>query len=144
MNTELRNYLEDGANPQAQAVLALLKGYHEEIVDDTWNDKYHSYDATILVGRYENCREQGYIFTLRYNFNQLLHIAVYEHRNSDRLCVKTFNGTFINTPRAEDVFKPTEGKYDYDKSFKYGAILECTEWIVKIFKNKINEQLENK
>lgn len=115
--TDIRSYINDGANWQAQAVLAYVRSNL---------DLPKSYN--VLVGRYENCREQGYIFTLCNDYMQLLHIAVYEHRNVDNLIIKTFRGQFVNTPRAEDL--KMEDKWDYDTSFDYGKILECGKEVV--------------
>lgn len=122
--TNIYSYLNDGANWQAQCVLSYVRS-HADL----------SNDYAILVGRYENCREQGYVFTLTKRWEQLLHIAVYEHRNSDDIIVKSFKGTFINTPRAEDL--NMEDKYDYDESFNVGNIVDCGKYVVDTFENEI-------
>ena len=114
---DIKTYSNDGANWQAQAVLAYVRSHLD--LPKTYK---------VLVGRYENCREQGYIFTLCKDYLQLLHIAVYEHRNVDSIIIKTFRGQFVNTPRAEDL--GMEDKWDYDTSFDYGKILECGKEVV--------------
>ena len=122
--TNIYSYLNDGANWQAQCVLSYVRS-HADLKED----------YAILVGRYENCREQGYVFTLTKRWEQLLHIAVYEHRNSDDIIVKSFKGTFINTPRAEDL--NMKDKYDYDESFSVGNIVDCGKYVVDTFENEI-------
>lgn len=122
--TNIYSYLNDGANWQAQCVLSYVRS-HADLKED----------YTILVGRYENCREQGYVFTLTKRWEQLLHIAVYEHRNSDDIIVKSFKGTFINTPRAEDL--NMKDKWDYDESFNVGNIVDCGKYVVDTFENEI-------
>lgn len=52
--TNLKNYLEDGANYQAQAVLAFVK--KEGQINDSWNDELRKYEANPQVARWENGR----------------------------------------------------------------------------------------
>jgi len=115
--TDIKHYLNDGANWQAQCVLSYVRSHLD--LPNTYK---------VLVGRYENCREQGYVFTLCKDYLQLLHIAVYEHRNVDSLVIKTFRGQFLNTPRAEDL--KMENKWDYDEDFPYGSVLDCGKMVV--------------
>lgn len=115
--TEIKSYLNDGANWQAQCVLSYVRSHLD--IPKTYK---------VLVGRYENCREQGYVFTLCKDYMQLLHIAVYEHRNMDSLVIKSFRGFFFNTPRAEDL--KMENKWDYDEDFPYGSVLECGKEVI--------------
>ena len=86
MATTIESYLNDGANWQAQSVLSYLRSIRESIVSKTWSDSLRCYEAFIYVGRYENCREQGYVFTISY-MGEYKHYAVYEHRNCDNLVV---------------------------------------------------------
>lgn len=124
--TNIHSYLNDGANWQAQCVLNYVRS-HTDL----------SSEYAIFVGRYENCREQGYVFTLTKRFSQILHIAVYEHRNSDDIIVKSFKGSFLNTPRVEDL--NMKDKYDYDKSFNVGNIVECGEYIIDTFMSEMRK-----
>lgn len=141
----IENYLDDGANWQAQCVLAYLRRYGDGIVQDlTWNEEKERYDGELRVGRCENCREQGYVFSVIYGINQLVHFWVYEHRNSDDLCVVEFEGTFINTPTVNDI--PMRDKYDTTKEFSCGEVIACGEWIVERIKYYINraKSMDNK
>lgn len=122
----IESYLNDGANWQAQCVLSYIRSHNP-----------FSGTIEIQVGRFENCREQGYVFTLVKNFQQIRHYAVYEHRNSDELIVLIQNGFSLNTPNVE--FFESNNKYDYDKSFKCGEIVECGEYILNDMKNLINK-----
>lgn len=122
-------YMEDGANWQAQCVLAYLRSIGNSRVENlTWDKEKHRAEGELRVGRCENCREQGYIFTLIYGVKQLAHFWVYEHRNSDALCVVEFDGFFINTPTINDI--PMKDKYDTTKDFACGDVVKCGEWIV--------------
>lgn len=136
MNINIESYMNDGANWQAQCVLACLRAQVGAITELAWDANAHRSDAEVVVGRYENCREQGYVFSLQYEYKTILHIAVYEHRNSDNLIVIVFKANVINTPNVDVVMKD-RGKYDYTKSFKCGQIEECTEYIV----DKMKEEL---
>ena len=136
-------YLEDGANWQAQCVLAYLRSIGKSEVEYlTWNEEKKRYYVELCVGRCENCREQGYIFTLTYDAKQLVHYWVYEHRNSDNLCVVEFEGNFMNTPTINDI--PMENKYDVTMSFSCGDIVSCGEWIVERIKEYINKEKNEK
>ena len=126
-------YLNDGANWQARGVLAYLSGNWNSLttprrrpVDVELSD---TFDVSVEVGRFENLREQGYVFTLLDGFSRLKSYAVYEHRNSDQLCVLMSKSVTLNTPSVDDMFG-NRGKYDYDKSFGCGCIRECAEWIL--------------
>ena len=115
---KIEDYMNDGADWQAQAVLAYLKGNYA--------------NKDIEVGRYENCREQGYIFTKRKNSKQM-NVAVYEHRNSDMLCVVAFELLTMNTPKNFDVWENMKDKWDVTKSFDCGNIKECATYIEGVF-----------
>jgi len=142
--TQIENYMHDGANWQAQAVLAYLRTTKSNAINETWNEKFHKYDAGVCVGRYENCREQGYIFCVQYNGEQR-NYAVYEHRNSDQLCVVVFNALTMDTPQKELVWDAMgDNKWNYTKAFGFGEIVSCGDYIVEDIKEFINKVQESK
>ena len=122
---DVRNYLNDGANYKAQAVLAIIRGYRDEIAEAAENPN----DVMINVGRFENCREQGYVFMLWYKYRFIKNYAVYEHRNSDAICVLTSDKQTINTPNADDMFGK-RGKYDVHKTFPYNGIILAADYLI--------------
>ena len=126
MNIE--SYMNDGANWQAQCVLVALRANRTRITDIDWNEKFHKPNADINVGRFENCREQGYVFSLIYKYKTICNYLVYEHRNSDDICIKKFEGNFTNTPTIDDA--NMKDKWDYDTSFECGEIIDATDYIV--------------
>lgn len=133
----IESYMNDGANWQAQSVLAYIRsmcGYLKCASDKP---------VSINVGRFENSREQGYVFSLYVYGEQTKHYAVYEHRNSDKLIVLKQDGFTINTPSVEFMFGDRD-KWEYDQSFEYGEIVPCGDWIMndmkKIIKNEENEK----
>jgi len=130
-NIGVKQYLDDGANWQAQAVLAFIRGNEEDILYWGGFDTEHGKNA-IHVGRFENGREQGYVFSLIVDYiNCLKNVVIYEHRNSDALCIKFFDGNFTDTPTIKDI--PLKDKRDYDKSFNCGEAKEAYEEIRKVF-----------
>lgn len=124
----IKTYLDDGACAQARAVLAMLSHF---TIESSWNPTTHRYDAEINVGRWENCREQGYILSLVAPWSKQLNIAFFEHRNSDSICAikwEQFSMTSITIDTAVfgDVYKT---KWDVSHTVDYGHIVEMVEWI---------------
>tara|TARA_R110002012_G_scaffold90697_1_gene221622 strand:- start:441 stop:866 length:426 start_codon:yes stop_codon:yes gene_type:complete len=129
--TKLENYLEDGANYQARATLMFLQ--RDADIEESWNDEWKRYDAEIQVARWENCREQGYVVSLRNKKREQLNIAFFEHRNSDSICAVKWQQESINTLNIDnakfgDVYKD---KYDTSHSVDYGKAYEMAEWIIE-------------
>lgn len=132
----LVDYMNDDAGWQARAVLAYLQGNISHLT----GDKYYEHNFDVLVGRYENCREQGYVFTLRFygekdgkpsHFQR--NYAVYQHRNSDTICVLISNTFTINTPGIDDMWKDkgeNPRSSQYDQGFDWDDIKGCAEWIL--------------
>jgi len=129
--TELSTYLMDGANYQARAILMCLQINSD--IESSWNEEYKTYDATIQVARWENCREQGYIVSLRSkDYSKQLNIAFFEHRNSDNICAikweqLSMNSITIDNAQFGDVYK---GKWGVSHSLGYGKYLEMSVWIM--------------
>lgn len=129
--TKLKNYLEDGANYQARATLMFLQ--RDADIEESWNDKWKRYDAEIQVARWENCREQGYVVSLRNKKREQLNIAFFEHRNSDSICAvkwqqESMNTLTIDNAKFGDVYKD---KYDTSHSVEYSKAYEMAEWIIE-------------
>lgn len=144
MLTNLENYHNDGANWQAKIILAYMQMMHYQVLDLAWDKERHKSTASMYVGRYENCREQGYVFSLLYRGNQR-HYAVYEHRNSDTICVLISNKATMNTPDVTTMWanKPENcTKWDYDKGFDCGEFKECTCFIIDDMSKILKEWIE--
>jgi len=127
----LNEYMQDGAGAQARAVLAYLQSYGGSI-EESWNLDLKDYMCKIIVGRWENCREQGYCFSLRVG-NKQQNIVVFEHRNGDGICMVVWEQYTINTPTIDNAtFEGTNyrhDKYAVSKRFGYGEASEAAEWI---------------
>lgn len=141
-------YLNDGADWQAQSVLCYLRSIKESIVEKTWSESTHNYEALIYVRGYENCREQGYVFTISYE-GEYKHYAVYEHRNCDKLIVLINEGFSMNTPSVDFMWdghdenrKPQE--WCYDKDFGFGEIIRCGDFIAESMKKFIDDVIAKK
>ena len=129
--TELHNYFNDGANPQAKATLMYLQYLGN--IEDSWNSDRQEYDAKVKVARWENFREQGYIVSLVNKNNKQINIAFFEHRNSDNIhAIKweqnSLNSLTIDTAEFGDVYKT---KYDTSFSVGYGQAYEMATWVFK-------------
>lgn len=137
MLTNIEHYFCDGANYTIQALMCLCKkiylGYSKDYIEKRdIKDIYSPYNRPqIMVGRYENCREQGYVLTLMSSQcgKQIAHYAIYEHRNSDNICVNKFHGVFTDTPDCEAVWSGKASKYDYDQAFSYNEVWEAYGWL---------------
>lgn len=134
---DLFNYMQDGACASARAVLAYLQQSSTNI-EESWNNEFKCYKARFDIGRWENCREQGYIISLKNkDHSQQLNIAFFEHRNSDEICcIKwlqySINSLSISTMDTKGEVYTT--KWDVTKSFKYNEPLKCADWIVREFR----------
>lgn len=129
--TKLENYLEDGAGYQARATLMFLQ--KDAYIEESWNDEWKRYDAEIQVARWENCREQGYVVSLRNKKREQLNIAFFEHRNSDIISAVKWRQESINTLTIDnakfgDIYKD---KWDVSHSVSYGEVEEMAEWIIE-------------
>lgn len=123
----------DGANPQARAVLAYLSGH--DGIEGSWNDARGGYEAEPTVARWHNCREQGYVVSMRsQNYGAQINIAFFEHRNSDRICAIEWEQTTINPPTIDNI--ETGGtvykdKWDTSHEVSVGEAMQMAEWIFK-------------
>ena len=129
MSCEIKQYLQDGANFQARAVLMFLQGILPFIeCYDRVMKKYHE----IYVARWENCIEQGYVvYMINKKYTKQINIAFFEHRNCEIHAVKwiekpTLNSPTIDTVNFGDIYKD---KWDTTYKVKYGEIKEMAEWI---------------
>lgn len=139
--TNIENYMQDGACWQSQAVLAYVRGNIYHLTDD----KYYKTSLRIQVGRYENCREQGYVISIYFYGKKdgdqeqpskafQRNYAVYQHRNSDSICVLISNTWTINTPGIDAMWKDkgeNPSSFDYDKGFDWDDISGCGNYIIK-------------
>jgi len=125
--------MDDGANAQARAVLAYMS--RGDGIEESWNGK--EYAAKVIVARWSNCREQGYVCSMRapaHSANQL-NIAFFEHRNSDNICAVKWEQSTINPPDIDtaefgSIYKD---KWDVSHTVKHGEALKMADWIMKQF-----------
>lgn len=135
------SYMNDGADWQSQAILAYVRAHIYMAIDKSYYQPSNCYFARVKVGRYENCREQGYVFKVTYEGTiDVLNLCVYQHRNCERICILVNNAFTINTPTIEDMWK---GKDREDKDFQCGEIVECGEWLIEEMRKFIEKCVEN-
>jgi len=131
---ELQNYMKDGAGYQARCVLAFLQRHN---IEESWSDVYKCYQAKTEIGRWENCREQGYVVYLRNKKHDQINIAFFEHRNTDSICAicwlqNTINSPNIDSAKFDGVYKD---KYDLSYSVGYHEFEDMANWIFNQLKN---------
>jgi len=143
MSTNVLHYHNDGANRQAQACLALFQYLLSDGIESSWSDKWKQYEANIQIARWENCREQGYVLSLRTgDFRKQLNIAFYEHRNVDSLCAVQWEQATLNSPTLDTADFGEVFKDKYDTSFdanKHCEVKPMAEWMLKEFISFWNE-----
>lgn len=131
-------FFRDGANVQAQIIALLIREQHEYALDPTWDKERGFYKGRVTIGRLENCREQGYVVSVRYGINQK-NYAFYEHRNSDRVHILMNNESTIDTPTLDMMWNGREDKYDTDKAFDYGTWEKCARWIIDDMRSNLEK-----
>lgn len=138
---ELRNYMTDGVNWQAQSVLAYLRGSEQNIFYKGGIDGENGKNY-IAVNRLEAEGHSGYVFSLIINYKQVKHAWVFEHKNADDICVKFFETTFCGAPTYEHT--GMKSKSDYDMSTGCGHIQDVAESVAWMFIRAIrNYKSEN-
>lgn len=121
---------DDGADCQSRAVRAYLTAY--DGLECSWSDEHKEYMARVEINRWHNCREQGYVVTMRSkNLRRQINIAFFEHRNSDEICAVRWEQRTLNPPTIDNaefgsVYK---NKYDVSKSVRWGEALKMAQWV---------------
>ena len=121
----------DGANGQARAVLAYLS-MHDGI-EQSWSAEWKRYLAEPQVDRWHNCREQGYVVTLKSeDYSRQINIVFFEHRNSDEICAVEWEGRYLNPPTINDIPKThpyCTDKFAVSHHESWGDAQKMAEWI---------------
>lgn len=113
-----------GINKQALGVLKLLKKV--KIEDDPLISRH--------TAPWYNGREKGIVFTINnYKKHKALHIAVFEHRNSDELCaLKWEEDIRLNPPTIDssaDLAYKGQDKYYNSHSVAYQQYQAMADWV---------------
>ena len=140
---KLNQYMQDGAGHQARAVLAFLQS--RDGIEESWNESHGEYEAHPKVARWENCREQGYVVTMRGPaFTGQINIAFFEHRNSDSICAVKWLQRTINSPTIDtaDFQGAYETSHDVSHSVGYGKVDEMANWIFEQLTEFWTESME--
>lgn len=141
MTAKLIGNNHDGANFQAQAVLAMVRHNLGDGIEKSWDDKFHRYSAEPMVHRFDNCREQGYVIYMRGpNYRGQINIAFYEHRNSDSIYVQVNNTVTLNAPSLDDITKDMSDKWQSSFDASVGKISEVADFISTALIDFWNEQ----
>ena len=133
-------------NPQAMAVGQFLAGMIPDFAD--YDDVLHRYQVEFETKPWYNGRERGIVITMRPNWpmGPCLHIAFFEHRNTDSICTlkwETDSGYWNHPLEDREIFEKayqSGDKYDVAASFEYGSVGECSQWIFNEFRKFYNEK----
>lgn len=123
-----------GLNEQALEVLKLLSAIDIEEVGNCSN--------TISIHTYPwyNGREKGFCISIFERIEEIMHIAVFEHRNTDEIhCLLWItDNVYWNGPVADEktIEKAYKGgsKHDTTTHFRYACYNECVEWVIEKIK----------
>ena len=146
--TNIENYLNDGANYQAQMVLCYLRANECRFKDACRlkGEDFYFTQNHIIVGRFENGREQGYIFGVDARGGGMWQLddkwMVVENRNSDHIRVRHFKAYTMNTPTIEITFN--DASLVEEKFFPCEEIIKVGDYILDGMENAINEFIESK
>lgn len=110
--------MNDGANYQARAILAILQSY-----DDL-------YDLNLNLARFHNCREQGYSIKLS-KINKTIHIVFFEHRSGDCICVNWWidSGVHLNNANLNAYVAACDFGQVTTKTFRAHSFIDAAEYI---------------
>ena len=129
----LSYYFNDGANPQAKATLAYLQWLVGDGLDASYNPDKKRYEALPMVARWENCREQGYVVSLRNgDRHEQLNIAFFEHRNGDSIHALVWEQKSINSITLDiAAFPPCLYRTKWETSFSvvFGEAYKMASYI---------------
>uniref|UniRef100_A0AB74UIP7 Uncharacterized protein n=1 Tax=Caulobacter phage BL57 TaxID=3348355 RepID=A0AB74UIP7_9VIRU len=132
----------DGANFQAQAVLAMVRREIGEGLEETY-DAQKDWQADYYVGRFENGREQGYAVSLvdrrpSLEGTRQINVVFYEGRSSDNIGLIVFERyCATRTLRIEDI--PEDYWAEHTQYFGYGKVTEAALAVVAALKTFWNE-----
>lgn len=121
--------------PQALAVGHLLNGWGG--IESSWDG--NRYLAKIETAPWYNGRERGLVMVLSDRLWQCQKVCVavvYEHRNSDSVCVVNWESEhgYLNPPTLNDIPEGTyKDKWDTSASFKYPGCQQAADYIYNIF-----------
>ena len=123
-----------GINNQALAVMHML-----DRAPDFADYKDGFYQTYIKTVPWYNGRESGFVVSMKEHYydGKCLHIAVFEHRNSDGLCALRWytDSFYFNHPLEDknifDVAYGGENKTKYDLAFtvNYGECGKMADWV---------------
>ena len=135
-----------GINRQAAAVLMLLD--REPDFADYDNGFYKVYTQT---RPWYNGRENGFVLSMSKSpgSKEVIHIAVFEHRNSDSICALKWstNNFYWNHPLEDpNIFElsygPGKGKFDVAYSVEWGNVGKMADWVYEELEIFYNSQKE--
>lgn len=124
-------------HPSALAVAHLLNRH--DGIESSWDKMRSEYLARINTAPWYNGRERGLVFVLSdrsYACRKVCVAVVYEHRNSDCVCILHWEAdhNYLNPPTLADIPEGTfKDKWDVAESFKYDEHHKAAQYIYDLF-----------
>lgn len=110
-----------GMNRQAYVLLTAMSLVELDLPDMSGVDTHP----------YSNCRERGFVISVRNEEGKYMFMAFFEHRNSDSICCVRW----IGAPNITGGYTPDDipkeaypSKWDTTKSWPYMSIQDVIEW----------------
>jgi len=119
-------------NHQAAAVQAFIAGIEPDFADFDGRE----YIVRFQISPWNNGREHGFAISMQRDFGQrCVHFAVFEHRNTDSICVLEwetdsdyYNGVVTDEATLDRAYHGG-GKHDVAATFAYGRVGEAAHWV---------------
>lgn len=119
-----------GINAQAMAVLAFLERY--DGLECSWDRESGRYNANVQVAPWYNGRERGIVVYLHaMNSPAQINIAIFEHRNSDKICAALWEDSncTLNPPTLNDMPEEVYNDGNWTESWGYGEVADVAGWV---------------
>ena len=132
-----------GIGNQPLAIINYMKDFTPEFAN--YKNGFFT-DVSFTTLPWYNGREKGIVISMSIYYEKNIHIAFFEHRNSDAIhCLKwETNRPYYNHPLEDpkifDIAYSNDSKWDTAKSFPVGEIGNCADWICDKFKNFYTSQ----
>lgn len=127
-----------GISSQPMAILHFMQNMEPAFAN--YKNEFYT-DVNFQTLPWYNGRERGIVISMSINYQTNIHIAFFEHRNSDAIhCLKWITKSpYCNHPLEDpnifEVAYKGKTKWDTSKSFLEGEIGKCADWIYGEFED---------
>ena len=127
-----------GIDNQAMAILHFMQDTEPNFAN--YKNGFYT-DVNFQTLPWYNGRERGIVISMSVSYQKHIHIAFFEHRNSDSIhCLKwetdkPYCNHPLEDPNIFEVAYSGNSKWDTSKSFLEGEIGKCADWIYGEFED---------